>query len=184
MAKGDSLFERGNTLIEIPNLLCGGGTMLYIGACPGEMDGLDVFREAGYDITVLEIFPKNVDYLAGQGWWVVCGNAQEAKKVLGDCVYDVVVWWHGPEHITKEELPDAIDGLWSLAKRLLIVGCPEGKSPKGPESGNPYQAHKSSLVEADLRDLGFSNVIRVKRKTGIPHLTAWREKDNEVCNET
>ena len=32
-------------------------------------------------------------------------------RVLALLHFDVAFWWHGPEHVTREELPEVVAGL-------------------------------------------------------------------------
>jgi len=167
------------TLNKIPGLLDKKGTMLYIGAWyPQGMDGLDDFKKAGYDILILEVFEKSALEVRSLGWKVKLGDVRKAREIFKEERFDVVVWWHGPEHVDVKDLPSALEDLKTLAKRLLVVGCPRGKSVQGVFDGNPYEKHVSTLVREDLIKLGLTNVLEVDRphRNNVGHLTAWWER--------
>ena len=85
------------------------------------MDYLEEWKSAGYDITILEVWPKNVVDLKAAGFNVIQGDVRE---YMPEHPYDVVFWWHGPEHVHKQELMPTIDKILSYTNQALITGCP------------------------------------------------------------
>ncbi len=132
------------------------GTLLYVGASPRRSQFLPELIAAGRAVTLLEIWPANVEYFrARAGIEVVCGDVRQvAALVLPAERYDVAFWWHGPEHIAREELADTLAGLEQRA-RVVVIGCPWGTSPQAEIDGNMHQRHAASLQPEDFQRLGY-----------------------------
>ena len=105
------------------------GSVLYVGARTDRMDFGKDFKLAGYEIDVLEIFEPNVQYLKTVEFinHVIRGDVRQAR-LLVQRTYDIVFWWHGPEHIEKSDLGDTLNGLRLIAEELVVCACPWGGS--------------------------------------------------------
>jgi len=150
-------------------------TVLYIGACMVRMDYVKEFIDAGYEVTILEAWQENCDKLI---------NVPGVKNVIcGDIVYeeienkyDVVFFWHGPEHIEIEKLPHVFKKLESLANKMVVMGCPNGVFDQGDIYNNPYERHVSHLDYIIFEKYGYdveclgegygSNITAVKKGLG------------------
>ena len=67
----------------------------------------------------------------------VQGDVRNITNVDGlDDQYDIVLWWHGPEHVKKEEFADILAQLKSKARLAVVVGCPHGQYRQGASYGN------------------------------------------------
>ncbi len=132
------------------------GTLLYVGASPRRSQFLPELLAAGRAVTLLEIWPANVEHFRGRaGLEVVCGDVRQVATLsLPIARYDVAFWWHGPEHIAREELADTLAGLGQRA-RMVIIGCPWGASPQAEIDGNSHQRHVASLHPEDFQRLGY-----------------------------
>jgi hypothetical protein len=69
--------------------------------------------------------------------------------------FDLIVWWHGPEHCDFYDtlcilriLPEYATYFWTA--------CPWGYSPQKAVYGNEYEEHRSSLYPEDFLRLGFN----------------------------
>jgi|GEM_PF-1130257 len=130
-------------------------SVLYIGASIERSLFLEEFIKANYQITILEIFEKNVDFYK---------NQKNIKEVLqGDVInydfkekFDVVFWWHGPEHIDANCLSETVKKLESIANNIVVMGCPYGRHEHGEIYGNIYEKHLSSYNEGYFEDLGYT----------------------------
>lgn len=155
-------------------------TLLYIGASLARFELIDEFYYAGYEIDVLEIFEPNVKSLEvmNRRWKifknVMLGDVRKVEEILKS-QYDVIVFWHGPEHLGKLEIAPTLRKLEDFARRLLICGCPWGDYPQGPVKGNVHEEHVSSLDPWFFKDLGF-NTSTVRRSPGRgSNLLAWKK---------
>lgn len=148
-------------------------SVLYVGAHSGRMDFGKNFQHVGCKITILEIFPKNVEFLKGKGFDVIQGDVREAHLIFDPQCFDVVFWWHGPEHLEEDEIQIALHALENVAKKLVVLGCPWGKSPQGAEYGNPYEIHASSLEPELFNSFGY-NTETLRTRGFRSNITAWK----------
>jgi len=165
-------------------------SLLYVGARPQRMDHIKVFDN--YDITILEIWKKNVDKIhelvASQKWNVgAVGNLKKAKSVEllhGDVInyefyrkYDVSMWWHGPEHVDESQLEKAIRNLESCTQNVVILGCPWGEYEQKMDN-NPYEEHLSSLQPEFFEKLGYKVEVHGQEGAGSNIMSIKYMSDN------
>lgn len=157
-------------------------SLLYVGASPSRFELIDEFYYAGYEIDVLEIFEPHVQALEviNRRWKIfkniMLGDVRKAEEILKHR-YDVVVFWHGPEHLGLLDFVPTIRKLEDFAKHLVVCGCPWGDYPQGPVKGNPHEAHILSLFPKDFQKLGF-NTSTSRRSPGRgSNLLAWKKTD-------
>jgi len=157
-------------------------TLLYIGASPNRFELIDKFFYAGYEIDVLEIFEPNVKALEvmNRRWKIfkniMLGDVREVEQILKH-QYDVIVFWHGPEHLGLLDFKPTLRKLEDFALRLLICGCPWGDYPQGPVKGNEHEKHLSSLFPEDFQKLGYKTSTLRNRPGRGSNLLAWKETD-------
>jgi hypothetical protein len=172
-----SVKRREDQLLRAVPDIVGYKTILYIGANLERMEMVSLLANEERRIDALEVWPENHRELAD---WndkakvfrnVVLGDVRE---LLYENAYDVVMWWHGPEHVAAAELPDILKRLERAARHLVVLACPSGKSVQGAAYGNPYEEHRASIYASDMRDLGYR--INILGKTDKPNsnLIAWR----------
>ncbi len=135
---------------------------LYVVAHPGRMQLAPEMAKVGYDLTLLEIWGPNLQaFSATPGpfksiWGGDVRDVAELFKAFDrPQLFTVSVWWHGPEHVTLDELPRVLKGLESVTRDLVVLGCPWGRNPQGAAYGNPHEKHVAHLVKSDLEDLGY-----------------------------
>lgn len=157
-------------------------TALYIGARPSRKQIAGLLAGAGYAVYCLEIWPPNVAALREQNAVaplfreILEGDARNAPS-LGLGVFDVIIWWHGPEHIGRTEIEAAVAGLKGMTRELLILACPNGEVGQGPARGNPNEEHKAYLLPENFEALGFkTNTIGSRGRGGSNILAWWRPK--------
>lgn len=149
--------------------------MLYVGASFQRQDFLDLFLKLGYQITIVEAFSENVSFLHKQK----LNYGMKYDIVLGDIVsarfadeFDVVFFWHGPEHLKYQDILPTLIKLKSMAK-LVVLGCPFGYYKQGAEYGNPYEVHQSHLTPLDFESWGFACVTIGELNQLGSNITAW-----------
>lgn len=69
--------------------------------------------------------------------------------------YDLVVWWHGPEHVNSPEVKPMLEKLEAAVVGTLLIGCPWGDYKQGEIDGNPFERHLCPLSVAYFRKKGF-----------------------------
>jgi len=158
----------------VPRLWERPGDVLYVGAAPQRFECGPELAQAGHRLTLLEVWPE---YAA------LYQDHPDVKRVIvGDVrnpplgeYYDVVFWWHGPEHVERAEVRPTLNKLEALAD-LVVVGCPWGEYPQEAVDGNPHQAHRCALYPEDLRHWGYR--VATLGQRDVPRrgaLIAWRE---------
>tara|TARA_R100001244_G_C5152282_1_gene129838 strand:- start:214 stop:744 length:531 start_codon:yes stop_codon:yes gene_type:complete len=130
-------------------------SVLYIGARTDRMHYGEEFKESNYLIDILEVFAPNVSYLKTISWVeeVHCGDVRTFST---DKKYDIIFWWHGPEHIQEEELASTLTLLEGNAKVAVVLGCPWGNYPQGHLHSNPNEEHVSHYNYQVFEDLGYT----------------------------
>lgn len=97
-------------------------------------------------ITYLEIFEENCKRVKLQRPDIhfVQGDVRNIKNLIHD-KFDLIVWWHGPEHIYEHELVDTILNIESLLNTngVIILGSPDGWLEQHNDDGNLHNDHYS-----------------------------------------
>jgi len=155
------------------------GSILNVGANRIRFDLLPELHNAGREITLLEAWPENVKHWANEPRLkeTIEGDVREIDK-LKVGTFDVVLWWHGPEHIERDELEATIAKLEAAAEGLVVLGCPWGVYKQGPFMGNPYDEHKASLYPADFEAMGYQ-VATIGEADKHGSLMAWKWLRNQ-----
>jgi len=162
----------------VPGLLRPGAerSCLYVGATPWRFQLARELHEAGYELTLLEVDKDNAYYYEGHPWLgggVICGDVSEF--VPSRC-WDVIVWWHGPEHIAPGELPGTLAKLEASAEQLVVLAAPWGENWQPMVEGNSHQEHKAHLQPEDFERLGYQTAtLGVQGDLSTwPHVLAWK----------
>ncbi len=162
-------------------------TLLYIGANPNRIEIVDLFYDWGYEITVLEAWRSNAEALIKLNKKyclfkdIICGDILD-EEIWGNgfgCfpgLFDVVMFWHGPEHVDKESLPELLRIMEVLARKVVILACPIGKYEQGEVHENPYELHASYLWPEDFEQYGYKtdSFVRKKGMARFSNLVAWK----------
>lgn len=154
-------------------------TLLYIGASPSRFELIDEFYYANYAIDVLEIFEPNVQALEviNRRWKIfnkiMLGDVRKVEEILQHR-YDIIVFWHGPEHLGLLDFVPTMKKLEDFAKKLLICGCPWGDYPQGSIKGNVHERHITSLFPKDFEKIGFKTSTLRNPGRGS-NLLAWKK---------
>ena len=185
---GKSVARKRQLLKFIPGVMkC--ESMLYIGANPRRFELMDLFwaEAPQMKVDVLEAWAKNVDGLnllnAKYGIFrnIYHGDIRDISRFFSPLysgltrdIYDVIIFWHGPEHLEGREIPPVLESLERLSRLYVILGCPWGSFPQKDVGGNPYEEHKCSLYPDDFKVLGYkTSTIKKPDKRG-GHILAWK----------
>jgi hypothetical protein len=150
-------------------------TILYIGASK-RAHCLQELWEAGHEITLLEAWGDNAAMYFDDRRvkHVRVGLAQEVDRAaLPYYKYDVVFWWHGPEHVGYTELNTTLDSLEATAP-WVILACPWGKYIQNKTGGNPYEEHLSHLYPEMFKARGYETATLGQKDVKGSNLLAWR----------
>jgi len=129
-------------------------SLLYIGASPNRAELLSAFEAAGYRILILEAWGDNARILAQRGHDVVHGDVRQIGKHISG-KYDIVLWWHGPEHLSLIEAGFVLGRLEAYANIMVVAGSPHGKYEQGAVDGNPHEKHLCELYPDSFRSIGW-----------------------------
>ena len=159
----------------VPELF-GPGSLLYVGASIRRAQFMPELIAAGRQVTILEAYEPNAAHYRqkfGQDR-VIHGDIRDLCKLTAER-YSVIFWWHGPEHVTREDLPAILATIESRAD-LVVLGCPWGAYPQKDVGRNRYEKHLSELIPEDFWGWGYetsqlgklnvpnsSNIVPVKR---------------------
>lgn len=147
-----------------------GKRLLYIGANRLRAFHALTLWGAGYEMALVEAYAPNAEFWQNSGLF---GRvyAADVRKIDLPPAYDVVFWWHGPEHIARGELAGVLARLERLAP-LVILGCPNGEYAQDEAYGNPFERHLWSVQVRDLEALGYT--VQIYR-AATAELLAWRQ---------
>ena len=143
-------------LIErvIPNIKQLKGHMLYIGGAPGKVQLVNYFKP-NFSIVLLEADRSNLEGIATENVFDECylGDVRNIGQMdLGH--FDLVVWWHGPEHVYLHEMIFTLHALYNISDHILL-GCPYGYYPQDAWGGNIYERHLAHYTPEDFNIMGF-----------------------------
>ena len=98
---------------------------------------------------------------------------QEIEKLpLGR--FDVVFFWHGPEHLQQHQISPTLEKLERVCNHLVVCGMPFGFYEQGPEYGNPFETHQSHIYPPFLEGLGYKTETLGNRDQMGANITAWK----------
>ena len=109
-------------------------------------------------------FDKLVKHKIAKLYNIKCINADIvdwSKKNVSD-KFDLVIWWHGPEHVEEENLANTLSNLERICNNAVILGLPDGSDPRNIESEYEDEIaddkHHNNITELDLNKLGYTTV--------------------------
>jgi len=152
----ESTDRKASLLRLCPNIFKGGDTVLYIGAKGERIDFGKEFSKCGDEITIVEAFRENV---------LACRRMQFVSKVIhsdirsfqpGKEKWDIVFWWHGPEHVYKSQIESSLSHIERMANKSVVLGCPWGVYGQGAVGGNEFEEHKATIFPKDFERLGYT----------------------------
>ena len=151
-------------------------SILYIGASKRRAEMLSYFIKNNFQITIIEAWTENIYFLKRNypRIGIIQADIRNVAKIpLG--YFDIIMWWHGPEHVEKEALPGIFEVLDNHARKALVLACPWGRYDQEAVDGNPFERHRSRLYPKFFEKLGFkTSTIGTKDKRGS-NLLAWKK---------
>jgi len=158
----------------IPDML-DHNSVLYIGANQHRQHFLDWFLKSNYDVTIVEAFKDNYEYLKNKFSSVnVIHN--DIRKELFDHSFDIIFFWHGIEHLPLSEIPKTLQKLESITDKITILGMPYGKYLQDAEYGNEFEIHLSEIYPEFLQKQGYDYETLGNQDQRGAHITAWKRK--------
>lgn len=131
---------------------------------------IKICYENKVDWQITEIFEPSVTEAIDHGCpagriWV--GNILETETYPNS---DLLIFWHGPEHILKEEFLAKLPEIEKKANKLIIFGMPDGFEPQGATKGNEWQNHISGWTVSEWHELGYETLVTSGHITAYKHL--------------
>jgi hypothetical protein len=149
-------------------------TLLYVGVNRMRNQLVFEFLKSHYIIDVVEVFKPNYEAIL---------NEINPYRDVYNCnildfksgkKYDVVMFWHGPEHIEKSKLKGLIVQMLKYTEKMLIFGCPNGRYEQGAEYGNPFENHISHYTAEDLQKLGLQTDVIGELNEKGSNILSWK----------
>lgn len=146
-------------------------TILYVGAQDEHFTFSEELKNAQYIIDIIEINQHHCKILEKKKWINNVVNI-DVQKYKTDKKYDIVMWWHGPEHIEDSNLNSTLKNLESIASEYIILGCPWGISPMPGHlqtiNENQFEILGYTCIYSGIKDTynrdNASGIVAVKRK--------------------
>ena len=156
-------------------------SVLYVGANQKRQDFLNHFEESGYRrIVILEAFRENYEFLKERfeaknpdTYQVVWGKVQEIEQLSLE-PFDVVFFWHGPEHLQQRQISPTLEKLERICNHLIVCGMPFGFYEQGAEYGNPFETHQSHIYPPFMEGLGYKIETLGNQDQIGANITAWK----------
>jgi len=158
-------------------------TVLNIGAHKKRFDFKEEFLDAGYQITVLEPFKPSVEYLKTlpELHEVVLGDVRDLSIFIDKGQkFDVVFWWHGPEHIVESDLRKVFPELEKICNYMIVLGCPWGYCPQGVHYGNKQEEHVGFYDYKIFEEHGYTVECLGKKDVSRSNITSVKELRKNV----
>jgi len=137
---------------------------------------IDLCRKNNINWHILEIFQKNVERYKTQCPLadidrITCGDVREIDTLFSN-KFDIIIHWHGPEHLYKEDFLHALPKIENTASMMIIFGCPNGVEEQAVIYGNPYEEHVSFWSTDEFNELGYKTILIQDKRPG--HITAYK----------
>lgn len=167
----------------VPELFDGtlSGPLLYIGASPKRVQLVPELHES-FKVVLLEIIPAFANHYAESPLFtkVIQGDVRKLDSYLpADFNFNVSIWWHGPEHVHKDEFIPTIQVIERRTANLVVLASPFGET-KGNHGHveHPERNHVAALLPRDYRRFGYKAVFignQVVAAAGrMTHIMAWK----------
>ncbi|MBT3381036.1 MAG: hypothetical protein HN742_20605 [Lentisphaerae bacterium] len=164
--------------------------VLWIGLCPASDTTLiEALKDEGVSVAFVEAYEPNADHIRRLELGAVAHMT--IRDYLGDpdpCVenglppeFDLIVWQHGPQTMSEDELWPMLPRLQERAGVALVMQMPMG-SFKKEYPVNPFDVHRSVLFPEQflIRDYEvIPHVCRHERSFTAVKYTQPRE--DSVC---
>lgn len=154
-----------------------GLTCLYVGATPWRFQLGEELHDAGYEITLLEVDKDNAYFYREHPWLAGGVIWADVRQLPVGRTWDVIVWWHGPEHISPDDLEPTLRTLETATRQLVVLAVPWGENLQPVVEANVHQEHKAHYQPGDLERLGYQTVTCGSQGdlSTWPHILAWKK---------
>jgi hypothetical protein len=106
------------------------------------------------------------------------GDVKNIKQIFTENEFDVIVWSHGPEHVSFEDFELILSDLYYVARNFVLLIVPYGNhwDGQGSKSANPSETHLQKNIQKDTFNMfGFN--IETLNEINRPdaHIFLWKE---------
>jgi hypothetical protein len=117
-------------------------------------------------ITYIEIFEGYREKFKNREYKIIAGDIREIDNVITNGEFDLICWFHGPEHIKNEEMPQTFDKLRKLCGKGVVSICPFGSYyDEDMICDNVYEIHiQHNMVVSDFDRVQNINFFTVGDK--------------------
>lgn len=121
-------------------------SILLVGTGSTEIQFVDwprVLKQCGATyIAYIEIFEGYCAKFANREYKIIMGDVREIDKVISKNEFDLIMWFHGPEHIKHKEMPQTFEKIKQVCGKGLVTLCPLGSYyASSCVHGNIYENH-------------------------------------------
>ena len=116
---------------------------------------VDYLISQNKDVTIVEIYEPNLKSITQPTIKVIC---DDIRNYTPDKNYDLFLWQHGPEHVSKEDAIKTFERLTPYFKYTMIE-TPHGVNHQDEMYGNIYEKHISYWSFDDYINLGFKSTL-------------------------
>jgi hypothetical protein len=123
--------------------------------------------KCGFDITVLEVFQPNILKIQTvmPNWRFIHLDISELpyRPDIDLSGYDIIWWYHGPEHLSKAIGKNVIAYL-KHSSRFIISSMPHGMYDQSELYGNLHERHVSAWYPDDFKEV--NGTVYTENETG------------------
>ena len=100
----------------------------------------------------LEIFQPYIDKFSGREYPIIKGDVTKIDETIAKGDFDIVCWFHGPEHVDQSKLLSSFDKIFDVVNVAFIACAPWCRYHDYQEelNNNPYEKHM-------IKDMGYQN---------------------------
>jgi 2-polyprenyl-3-methyl-5-hydroxy-6-metoxy-1,4-benzoquinol methylase len=130
-------------------------TVLDIASGNGEFMA-NVNFDKRYEVTGVELFDPYIDNAKSLGVYKEIVKQDVREIAFEERSFDVVHASQLVEHLKHEETLALIAKMEKIARRVVVVGTPNGHYDQDEYDGNVLQRHQSEWTYQDFRKLGYT----------------------------
>lgn len=149
-------------------------SLLYVGADIHRCHMLKDFRNREQFIDIVEPFEANCNYYKG-----VNGINNVYQSTIQDfkpnTKYDIVLWWHGPEHMNENEYEKTFKHMETMANKYIIMGVPWGINKQDAIDNNDYEIHRTSTLPEHFEKYGYKTNSIGNKDTWYSNILIWKK---------
>ena len=126
---------------------------------------VDYLISQNKDVTIVEIYEPNLKSITQPTIKVIC---DDIRNYTPDKNYDLFLWQHGPEHVSKEDAIKTFERLTPYFKYTMIE-TPHGVNHQDEMYGNIYEKHISYWSFDDYLDFSAVSLNLFGNECSMSH---------------